>query len=114
MASRSIGLPFHVDVDGDAAVIRIPETCFSIHNGVTAGQDLLRLVDELGQPRLMLDFGAVDFLSSLGLAALLTAHKHLRARGGRLSVVNVRSHVYEIFAVTRLTTVFDVCSAGPA
>jgi anti-sigma B factor antagonist len=56
----------------------------------------------------------VDFLSSLGLTALLTAHKHLRARGGRLTVMNVRPHVYEVFAVTRLTTVFEVCKQEAA
>jgi anti-anti-sigma factor len=111
MASRSDGPALHADTDGDTAVVHISDTYFGIPNGVTAVQGLLRIIHELGLSRLTLDFGAVDFLSSLGLAALLTAHTLLRARGGRLTVRNVRPHIYEIFAVTRLTTVLDVCPA---
>ena len=108
MASRSAAGPLRIDIDGDRAVIRIPEDSFGAPDGASADHRLLRLVEELDQPHLTLDFGAVDFLSSLGLATLLTVHKQLRARDGRLAVVNVRPHIYEIFAVTRLTTVLDV------
>jgi len=108
MASRSAAGPLRIDIDGDRAVIRIPEDSFGAPDGVSPDQRLLRLVDELDRPHLTLDFGAVDFLSSLGLATLLTVHKQLRARDGRLAVVNVRPHVYEVFAVTRVTTVLDV------
>jgi anti-anti-sigma factor len=114
MASRSDGPALHAECDGDTAVVRIPETYFGIPDSGTADQGLLHLVHQLGPSRLTLDFGAVDFLSSLGLAALLTAHKLLRAQGGRLTVMNVRPHVHEVFAVTRLTTVLDVCPAGAA
>ena len=108
MASRSAAGPLRVDIDGDRAVIRIPEDSFGAPDGVSPDQRLLRLVDELDRPHLTLDFGAVDFLSSVGLGTLLTIHKQLRSRGGRLAVVNVRPHVYEVFAVTRLTTVLEV------
>ena len=108
MASRSTAGPLRVDIDGDRAVIHIPDTRFGTPDGASADHRLLRLVEELDQPHLTLDFGAVDFLSSLGLETLLTVHKQLRARGGRLAVVNVRPHVYEVFAVTRVTTVLDV------
>ena len=108
MASRSAAGPLRIDIDGDRAVIRIPEDSLGAPDGVAPDQRLLRLVDELDRPHLTLDFGAVDFLSSVGLGTLLTIHKQLRSRGGRLAVVNVRPHVYEVFAVTRVTTVLDV------
>jgi len=108
MASRSAAGPLRIDIDGDRAVIRIPEDSLGAPDGVAPDQRLLRLVDELDRPHLTLDFGAVDFLSSVGLGTLLTVHKQLRSRGGRLAVVNVRPHVYEVFAVTRVTTVLDV------
>ena len=108
MASRSAAGPLRIDIDGDRAVIRIPEDSLGAPDGVAPDQRLLRLVDELDRPHLTLDFGAVDFLSSVGLGTLLTVHKQLRSRGGRLAVVNVRPHVYEVFAVTRLTTVLEV------
>jgi anti-anti-sigma factor len=108
MGSPSDVAGLHVDIDGDNAVVRVPATLFASPGGGSADQRLLGLVNELDRPRLMLDFDAVDYLSSLGLATLLTVHKHVRAGGGRLAVVNVRPHVYEVFAVTRLTTVLDV------
>jgi len=108
MASRSAAPSLHVDIDGDSAAVRIPATHFGTPDGGSADQRLLRLVRELDQSLLTLDFGAAEFLSSLGLAALLTVHRHLRERGGRLAVVNVRPHVFEVFAVTRLTAVLDV------
>jgi anti-anti-sigma factor len=114
MASRSNAPLLHADSDGDTAVVRIPDSYFGSPDGLPADQGLLRLLHDLGSSRLTLDFGAVDFLSSLGLAALLTAHKHLRARGGRLTVMNVRPHVYEVFTLTRLTTVFEVCQQEAA
>jgi anti-anti-sigma factor len=114
MASRSNAPTLHADSDGDTAVVRIPDSHFGIPDGLPADQGLLRLLRDLGPSQLTLDFGAVDFLGSLGLAALLTAHKQLRARGGRLTVMNVRPHVYEVFTVTRLTTVFEVCQQEAA
>lgn len=114
MASRSAATSLHVDIDGDSAVVRIPATKFGTLDDGSADQRLLRLVHELDQSHLTLDFGAVDFLSSLGLTALLAVHKHLRASGGRLTVVNVRPHVSEIFAVTHLTTLLDVRTMAAA
>ena len=108
MASRSAADPLPIDLDDDRAVVRIPDARFGAPDGVSPDQRLLRLVDELDRPHLTLDFGAVDFLSSVGLGTLLAVHKQLRSRGGRLAVVNVRPHVYEVFAVTRLTTVLEV------
>ncbi len=108
MASRPAASSLRVDIDGDSAVVHIPDSRFGTPDGGSADQRLLRLVDELDWPQLTLDFSVVEFLSSVGLATLLTAHKQLRARGARLAVVNVRPHVYEVFAVTRLTTVLDV------
>jgi anti-sigma B factor antagonist len=114
MGSRSAATSLPVDIDGDRAVVRIPRTHFGTPDDGSADQPLLRLVHELSQSHLLLDFEAVDFLSSLGLATLLAVHKHMRVSGGRLKVVNVRPHIYEVFAVTRLTTVLDVFQMGAA
>ena len=73
-----------------------------------AGEQLLRLADAAGAGEVRLDFAAVEYVSSTGLGQLLVLHKRLRAAGGRLSLCNVRPAVYEVFAVTRLTGVFNV------
>lgn len=57
---------------------------------------------------LALDLGGLGYLSSAGLGLFLTLNKKVKATGGRLSLHNVSEQVYELFAVTRLTSVLDV------
>ena len=97
-----------VSVDGERAVIRVTEPQLGTLGGDSLGQSLSRLVDDLGRVNVDLDFEAVAFLSSVGLATVLTLHTKLRAAGGRLALFNVRPHVYEIFAAAKLTVVLDV------
>ena len=54
------------------------------------------------------DFGKLEYISSAGLGLLLKAHKRLLARGGRLRLVNVNSHTYDIFRYSGFDQVFDV------
>jgi anti-anti-sigma factor len=62
-------------------------------------------------PGLALDLSAVAFLSSTALTRLVELDRELRARGGRLSLVNVRADVRQVFAVTRLDALLDGCAA---
>jgi anti-anti-sigma factor len=63
---------------------------------------------ERGQALLLLDFGNVRYVSGMALGALVTLYKNLRATGRRLALDNVRPLVHEVFAITRLDTLFDV------
>jgi anti-anti-sigma factor len=57
---------------------------------------------------LCLDLARLEYLSSSGLALLVTLHRQVREAGGCLRLCNVREVVYEVFAVTRLTSILDV------
>src|SRR4051812_42183488 len=107
MLSRSAhSLP--VDIEGDTAVVRLPDTRFDITNGESLSRQLFSLVAGLGQRDVALDFAGVGFLNSDGLATLVMLHKKLRAAGGKLAVFNVQPRVYEVFAVTCLNQLLDV------
>lgn len=60
----------------------------------------------------VLDFGAVEFVGSEDLGALVVLHKRLWGAGGRLALVNVQPEVSNVFSVTRLDTLFDVRRAA--
>ena len=62
-------------------------------------------------PGLALDLSAVEFLSSTALARFVGLDRELRAAGGRLSLVNLRPTVRQVFAVTRLDRLLDVRAA---
>jgi anti-anti-sigma factor len=98
----------HLKLNGDRAVYRVTDTQFADPDSDSVGQPLYRLIDTLGRVNVALDFEAVSFLGAVGLAALLTLHKKLKAAGGRLTLFNVRPFVFEILSVTKLTTVLDV------
>jgi anti-sigma B factor antagonist len=70
---------------------------------------LTELVDR-GNLRLVLDLGAVMYIDSSGLGALVAAMKHARAAGGDLKVCALESDVKSLFEMTRLTKVISVHS----
>ena len=72
------------------------------------GQELFRLVEVDGRERVLLDFSAVDFLSSAALGKLITLDKKMKAHGGTLKLSNIRPEIYEVFAITKLTRLFDI------
>src|SRR2546427_6531339 len=61
-----------------------------------------------GQDRVVLDFGAVDYISSAGLRVLMLAAKQAKAQGGVLAVAALQPIVREIFEISRFTLVLNV------
>ncbi len=58
------------------------------------------------------DFGKLEYISSAGLGVLLKAHKRLLASGGGLRLINVNSHIHDIFRYSGLDQVFKVERSG--
>ena len=57
---------------------------------------------------LVLDFGNVDYISSVGLRVLMIAAKQLRARKARIAVATLQPVVAEIFKISRFDAVVEV------
>jgi anti-sigma B factor antagonist len=68
---------------------------------------LTGLVDR-GRGRLVLDLGAVMYIDSSGLGALVAAMKHARAAGGDVKVCMLGNDVRSLFEMTRLNKVLSV------
>jgi len=66
----------------------------------TFQQDLLAALGD-GSVRLIIDFGAVEAISSVGLRALVVATKKSRAANGKLVVAALRPLVREVFLISR-------------
>jgi anti-sigma B factor antagonist len=64
-------------------------------------------LDAAGAPPAF-DFRGLEYISSAGLGILLKAHKRLLAAGGRLRLINVNNHIYDIFRFSGFDRVFDV------
>lgn len=61
-----------------------------------------------GGDKLVLDLGAVDYMSSVGLRVLMLAAKTCRAQRGAMAVAALQPTLAEIFRISRFDKIFDV------
>jgi anti-anti-sigma factor len=110
MRPHDEGRFFSAECTEDAIVVRFdpPAASLDESNVQSLGEFLSRLIDGGGPGRLIVDLGNVAYLSSLALGVFVGLHKRMRARGGQLTLRNLRAPTYEVFDVTRLTQVLDV------
>ena len=59
---------------------------------------------------LVIDLGAVDFLDSSGIGALLSVHKRLPAEKPGAKLINVRPPVQAVIELLRLHRIFDLAN----
>jgi anti-anti-sigma factor len=61
--------------------------------------------------RCVLDLGKLEYMSSAGLGVLLRTHKRLMGGGGGLKLVNVNSHINDIFMYSGFDKLFEIETA---
>ena len=64
-------------------------------------------LDASADPR-EFDFAALEYISSAGLGVLLRAHKKVMVSGGKLRLVNVNNHIFDIFRYSGFDQLFEV------
>ena len=68
-------------------------------------------LDELADPG-AIDLAGLEYISSAGLGVLLRTHKRLMASGGKLRLLNVGNHIFDIFRYSGFDQLFEVQRAG--
>ena len=64
-------------------------------------------MDSVAEAR-VLDFAALEYISSAGLGVLLKTQKRLTASGGGLKIINVNNHIFDVFRYSGFQTIFDI------
>lgn len=103
--------PKHVEVSevGDVTVVRFTDRKILDETSIQElGQELFQLVEQDGREKLLLNFTAVEFLSSAALGKLITLERKAKANGGLLKLCHIRPEIYEVFAITKLNKLFDI------
>jgi anti-sigma B factor antagonist len=67
------------------------------------------VVEQGERINLILDFCNVRFLSSAVLGLLIRVSKKVYERDGQLKLCNIDPKIHEIFKITRLNKIFDIC-----
>ena len=93
--------------DGDINIIGLQERL----DLTTASElkDASRDIIEKENCKLILNMEAVDFINSSGLGALVSILKDVRSSKGTLKLSNLAPYVKEIFDITQLSNIFDIC-----
>ncbi len=60
----------------------------------------------------VIDFARLEYISSAGLGVLLKTHKRLMAGGKGLRLVNVSSHINDIFRYSGFDRLFSIETAA--
>lgn len=71
---------------------------------------LAALTDRIraGARSLVVDLGGVDYTSSAGLRAILSAQKEVRGEGGDLRLAAVQPDVLRVFKLSGFTSIFKI------
>ena len=72
------------------------------------GNDIDQLVDKLGQPKIVVDFGGLQNVSSAMLGVLISVNKKVQALQGELRLAAVPKPIMEVFKLTRLDKILKI------
>lgn len=86
-----------------------PDACLAVANGridhASADTFLISLqgivASHSGDHPLVLDFSAVDYISSAGLRALMVVARQVKGQGGRMGIASLQPLVREVFSIAR-------------
>lgn len=94
---------------GDITVVNFTDKkIIDEQNIVMIGDDLFRLVDELGRRKLLLNFANVEFMSSAALGKLIRLHQRLVQVNGKLVLCNISQTILEVFELTKLDKMLKI------
>ena len=68
-------------------------------------------MDSISEAR-VLDFAALEYISSAGLGVLLKTQKRLAESGASLKIVNVNNHIHDVFRYSGFHAIFEIEAPG--
>jgi len=103
-----------VETVADVAVARFTRPRLLEEDTVQAvGQELLRLAEDTGCRKFVLNFGRVESLTTAFFSKLVALHRQVERQGGRLVLCQVSPFVREIFKILELPRPVAVYEGEP-
>jgi len=101
-----------ISAEGDVTVVALTERRILDEVGISEiGEQLGSMAIQSPKPKFILDFASVAHMSSSALGMLITLHKRIRERNGELRLCNIQPAILEVFHITRLSEIFNICSS---
>lgn len=103
---------FRIEHSAGGVVVRVTDTRLDAAQAIRFKDGLREIVARHG-PVIVLDLGAVDFMDSSGLGAILSIRRTLPSTH-RLELAALTPNVRRVFRLTHMDTVFTIHDAAPA
>lgn len=101
-----------VEYTGNVAVITFTDEKILEERDIQALQEsIMSVLKQNSGANMILDFCNVQFLSSAVLGLLIRISKKIYEDQGQLKLCNINPKIHEVFKITRLTKIFDICSS---
>ena len=71
-------------------------------------RDKMAALNQAGVRKVVLNLGAVDFIDSTGLGALVVSATSMRKQDGNVKLLNLSRRSIELLVMTKLATVFEI------
>ena len=82
-------------------------------DSVTA-PELETVLEEVASGHLVLDLGALEYISSAGLRVILSSAKRQRGTGGDLHIARLQEGVGKVFEISGFDTIFNIYDSEDA
>ncbi|MGH7176525.1 MAG: STAS domain-containing protein [Tepidisphaeraceae bacterium] len=106
--------PLSVAQDKDIRIVEFTNNKILDEGNIADIQSTLNaLIDELSPPKILLDFGTVDHLSSAALGMLINVNNRIRQKNGQLRLANIKPQILEVFTITKLNKLFKIMGDRP-
>ena len=102
----ALQLTIATSTEGDAAIVRCSGKL------VTGSKEVLQTeVRSLlpGAKRIVLDLTDLGYMDSSGLGSIIGLYVSVKNAGGRLEVINLSARVRQLFSMTNVLSLFEVC-----
>ena len=98
-----------MDIDkskNQGVMVVSPHGSLDINTRKVFQDELTGLVDS-GETAILVDFSAIDFITSTGISALLFAAKRLEEMGGKFAVCSLSDDIKRVMKIASLDTILD-------
>lgn len=100
---------FYATHRGDVCVIMFSRAdVLDAHYIRQLGEELYAYVEDLDEPRIVVDMENVTFMSSAALRILVQMRRLVDERGGAACLANVRGDLRGLFNLTHMEMLFDI------
>ncbi len=102
-------VPLEISQDVDVTIISVLAPRIPIDASDIFEEKVVRTIRGLEIPKVLLDFEGVEFLSSSVLGKLIKLNGEVEDRGGQLIISSLSPKIAEVFKITKLDKIFQLC-----